>query len=251
MKRIFIYIKRSSLACPKSEHQHYVPNDRNPNKVLPNPILFGFRRRLKSERSDFGRWLYIHWGLYFIQSESSDFGGCQNPNFLGFRFQTEHVWKWDGTKWFGFWTIWNPSDPTWDTKLDHFICNFFNIYNSLGYFFVQNLDHFVPFSDASFCLKSKPFHCFQTLSENELFDNRTIMLCPKSQNVHISALFCTWNVFFAECSTQWVQGTSTAGCWLLRGQVHGFLQLLLIDHVLKKVNNGQELSKNQKYVSQI
>ena len=50
-----LYIKRPSLACPKSEHEHYVPNVRNPNKVIPNNNTFGFQHCPITERSDFGR----------------------------------------------------------------------------------------------------------------------------------------------------------------------------------------------------
>ena len=38
---------------------------------------------------------------------------------------------------------------------------------------------------------------FHTAPKSELFDNRTILLCPKSEQVRISGLYCNLNLFLA------------------------------------------------------
>ena len=48
------YLKSERL---KTEHYSLVSNIQNLNASIPNKHLFGFRRWLKSEHTDFGRWL--------------------------------------------------------------------------------------------------------------------------------------------------------------------------------------------------
>ena len=79
---IFI-VKRSRLAWFWTERHVLVPNVRNPNVCKPNSKKFGFRCRSKSERSDFGRWLYlILFHTAFLTSKLYYFIKCKNLKWI-------------------------------------------------------------------------------------------------------------------------------------------------------------------------